>query len=137
VLALLNVFGQRPSTDRAVNDAAELSVFSPVRVRGGLLFTTRFTVVARKALATPRLVLDPGWVEGMQVNSITPQPADESSRDGRIVLDLGRIASGHSVTYFMEFQVNPTNVGRRRQSVRLEGAGSSALTIDRTITVFP
>ena len=36
-----------------------------------------------------------------------------------------------------QFQVDPTNVGRRPQSVRLEAAGASPLVVDRTVTIFP
>jgi hypothetical protein len=97
VVALANVFGQRPATSRAGSTDAVLSVYSPDRVRGGLLYTARFHVTARRDLRKALLVLDPGWVEGMQVNSVNPQPVDEGSRDGRIVLDLGHIAPAHDL----------------------------------------
>jgi hypothetical protein len=137
VLALFNLFGQRPSTSRAESSAAILSVYSPDRVRGGLLYTTRFHVTAKSELRKAALVLDPGWVEGMQINSINPQPIDEASQDGRIYLDLGHIPAGHSVIYFVEFQVDPTNIGHRAQNVELEDGGRSLLTIRRTITIYP
>src|SRR4051812_10752327 len=60
LLALANVFGQRPSTSRAAAPAAVLSVYSPSRVRGGLLYTARFHVTARDELQNATLVLDPG-----------------------------------------------------------------------------
>ncbi len=137
LLALANVFGQRPATSRAASTAAVLSVYSPDRVRGGLLYTARFHVTARRELRKALLVLDPGWVEGMQVNSVNPQPVDEGSRDGRIVLDLGHIAAGHSVITFIEFQVNPTNLGRRSQNVELDDGNRVLFVVHRTITVLP
>ena len=137
ILGLLNVFGQRPLTSRAENDQAILSVYSPSRVRGGLLYTARFHVTAKTDLKKVTLVLDPGWVEGMQINSINPQPVDEASRDGWIALDLGHIPAGHSVIYFVEFQVNPTNVGHRSQAVELDDQGKRLFVIHRTITIFP
>jgi hypothetical protein len=136
-LALLNVFGQRPGTDTVTSDAATLSVYAPDHVRGGLLFTTRFSLEARRTLKSPTLILDPGWVEGMQVNSITPEPRSESSTAGNIVLRLDNIAAGTKAVYFIEFQVNPTNIGRRSQNVQLTAAGQRALTIDRDITILP
>lgn len=63
VLSLLNVFGQRPESVHARSAAADLDVYSPSRLRGGLLFTTRFTPSARRMLRHPTLVLDPGWIE--------------------------------------------------------------------------
>lgn len=137
VLALLNVFGQRPATRRAQGPAATLEVYAPERVRGGLLYTARFTVAATAALRSPRLVLDSGWVEGLQINSITPQPERESSRDGRIVLHLPDLAAGRHATTFVALQVNPTNVGRHAQTTRLEADGMESLVLGQTLTVFP
>jgi hypothetical protein len=137
VAALFNAFGQRPTTSRASIPAVTLSVYSPSRVRGGLMFTTRFHITAHEDLKDARLVLDPGWIEGMQVNSMNPQPINEGSRNGRIVLDLGHIPAGASYIQFVEFQVNPTNVGHRSQAVELEDGQTKLLTIHRTITIFP
>ncbi|HET7745012.1 MAG TPA: hypothetical protein VFK76_09760 [Gaiellaceae bacterium] len=129
--------GQRPSTTVGESDAARLSVYSPNRVRGGLLFTTRFEIRARRPLRDATLVLDPGWFEGMQVNSIVPQPRSESSNEGRVTLDLGPVAAGNHVVTFVQFQVNPTNVGRRSQDVRLYDGSRQLVLIRRTVTVFP
>jgi hypothetical protein len=137
VVALFNVFGQRPSTSRASIAGATLSVYSPSRVRGGLLYTTRFHITAHSDIKDARLVLDPGWIEGMQVNSMNPQPINEGSRDGWLVLDLGHIPAGGSYIEFVEFQVDPTNVGHRSQAVELDDGQTKLLTVHRTITIFP
>ena len=137
VLALLNLFGQRPTTSRAADSQAILSVYAPSRVRGGLLYTARFHITAKQDRKKAALILDPGWVEGMQINSINPQPIGEGSDNGRIVLQLGHIAAGHSVISFVEFQVNPTNVGHRSQNVELADQGNPLLVIHRTITIYP
>jgi hypothetical protein len=137
VVALFNVFGQRPTTSRAADAAAVLSVYSPVRVRGGLLYTSRFHVTARTDPKRATLVLDSGWFEGMQINSISPQPLGEGSHDGNIVLQLGHIPAGHSAIYFIEFQVNPTNIGHRSQNVELDDGKTRLFVIHRTITIFP
>jgi hypothetical protein len=137
IAGLANLFGQRPSTSRAATPAAVLSVYSPSRVRGGLLYTARFHVTAHTDLRKATLVLDPGWFEGMQVNSIVPQPVAEGSRNGSVVYDLGHIAKGDSFILFVQFQVNPTNVGHRSQNVELDDGPHVISVIHRTITVFP
>jgi hypothetical protein len=137
LLALLNVFGQRPAVDRAENAAATLEVSAPERLRGGLLFMGRFTIAAHQTLRHPALVLDRGWLEGMQINTVTPAPVAEESRDGRLIYRYGTIPAGEQLVVNAEFQVNPTNVGRRSQTVRLEALGTSPLTLERTLTVFP
>jgi hypothetical protein len=101
------------------------------------MFTTRFHVTAHRDLKRARLVLDPGWVEGMQVNSINPQPLSDGSENGRIALTLGHIPAGRSYILFIEFQVNPTNVGHRSQNVELDDGQMPIATVHRTITIFP
>ncbi|HEY8315502.1 MAG TPA: hypothetical protein VIG35_01455 [Gaiellaceae bacterium] len=135
--ALANVFGQVPLTSRAATPAAIVSVYSPSHVRGGLLYTSRFHVTALTDLRKAQLVLSPGWFEGMQVNSMVPQPVLSGSHDGSAVLDLGHIAKGDSYILWIQFQVNPTNVGRRSQNVELADGAHVLMHIHRTITVFP
>jgi hypothetical protein len=137
VVGLLNVFGQRPATSRAATPGAVLSVYAPTRVRGGLLYTARFHVSARSDLKKAMLVLDSGWFEGMQVNSIVPQPLAEGSRNGRVVYELGHIAKGDSSILWIQFQVNPTNIGRRSQNVELDDGAQVLSTVHRSVTVFP
>src|ERR1700730_13119872 len=119
VVGLANVFGQVPLTSRAATPAAIVSVYSPSHVRGGLLYTSRFHVTAQTNLRKAQLVLSPGWFEGMQVNSMVPQPVSSGSHNGFVVLDLGHLAKGASYILWIQFQVNPTNVGRRSQDVEL------------------
>jgi hypothetical protein len=137
VVALFNVFGQRPTTSRAAVDAAVLSVYSPARVRSGLLYTSRFHLTAKTDLRDARLVLASGWFEGMQVNSTVPQPVNEGSENGNVVFDLGHIAAGDSSIVWVQFQVNPTNLGHRSQRVALYDGRQQLLAVNRSITVFP
>jgi hypothetical protein len=137
VLALVNVFGQHQSAVATTASAATLTVNAPSRVRGGLLYTASFAVRAHSDLKKATLVLDPGWIDGMQVNSINPQPVDEASREGRIVLDLGHVPAGQLVEYWIEFQVNPTTFGSRSQNVELDDGGTKIVTARRTLTIFP
>ena len=135
--ALLNVFGQRPSTSEASVAATQLKVYAPKRVRSGLYFEARFDVRAREELKDATLVLDSGWLEGMTVNTIEPSPVGEASRDGKLVLELGHIPAGDKHLLFIQMQVNPTNVGHRRTRVWLYDGDKRLTSIDRTITVYP
>jgi hypothetical protein len=137
-LGLANVFGQRPSTVRADVAAATVSLYAPTSVRGGLLWEARFRITAKRDLKNAILKLDPGWAEGMTMNTIEPSPVDETSDDGRLSFSLGHIAAGHSFTLFLQFQVNPTNVAwHRPQNVELADGNLVIARIHRTITVFP
>ena len=137
LLALTNLFGQRPHVATAASDAATLELYAPGHVRGGLLWQARFTVYAHRELKDAVLELDKGWLEGMQLNTIEPGPVGEGSNDGSLVLDLGHVPRGQRHILFMQFQVNPTNVGRRQQDVRLYDGKTPLATIHRRITIFP
>jgi hypothetical protein len=137
VLALLNVFGQRPGTSTAAAPEATLKLYAPARVRSGLLFQARFTITAKQDVKDAMLVLDPGWAESMTINTIEPSPVGEASKDGNLSFDLGHIPAGQKYRLFMEFQVNPTNVGRRSADVALFDGETKLATIDRTISIWP
>jgi len=137
LLALLNILGQRPAPQVASGSVARLSVYSPTRLRGGLMFTARFEIEARKTLTQPRLLLDSGWFEGMQVNSVVPAPLSERSANGRIIYLLDDVKAGATSAYYIGFQVDPTNIGRRKQSVWLQASGEPLLAIHRSVTIFP
>jgi hypothetical protein len=137
VLALLNLFGQHPATSTVDGRAATLEVYAPLRVRSGLLYAARFTISAHRELKKATLVLDPGWLEAITVNTIEPSPVGEASEDGRLSLDLGRVPAGEVHRLFMDFQVNPNNVGHRSQNVALYDGETKLLEVDRSITVFP
>ena len=137
LLALLNIFGQRPATSSATTGAARLKVYAPARVRGGLLFEARFHITAQRDLKKAILVLTPGWLEGMTVNTIEPAPTNEGSANGSLSLELGHISGGQSYLLFIQFQVNPTNVGHRHQTVQLYDGSQKLLELHRTMTVFP
>jgi hypothetical protein len=137
LLGLANVFGQRPSSTVGTARGAALEVYSPARVRSGIYFMSRFTISAEQEIENATLVLDPGWLEGMTLNTLEPAPVSEANRDGKLVLELGRVPGGTKHVFFLHFQVNPTNVGRRSQDVELMDGDRRLVHLDRTITVFP
>lgn len=137
LLGLLNAFGQRPQTDTASANGVELEVYSPHRVRSGLFFMSRFTIRAERELKAATLVLDPGWLEGITLNTMVPSPVGEANRDGKIALDLGHVPARTKHVVFLHFQVNPTEVGRRSQDVELHDGETALFSLDRTVTIFP
>jgi hypothetical protein len=138
VLGLFNVFGQRPGKPTVATSAARLQLYAPSRARGGLLYEARFHITARQEIKKAILVLDPGWAEGQQINTIEPSPSGEASRDGQLELTLGHIPQGQTYLLFMQFQVNPTNVAwRRPANVELFDGNTHLLTLKHRLTVFP
>lgn len=136
-LGFFNLFGQQPSTTTAEAADAKLEVYAPERVRGGLFYEARFRVDAVRELKEATLVLDPGWAEGITINTVEPAPVGEASRDGKLVFVLGRIPAGQKHLFFLQLQVNPTNVGHRSQDVQLFEGDQLLATVERNVTVFP
>jgi hypothetical protein len=134
---LLNLFGQRPVSTTAAVPEASLTVHAPTHLRGGLLFEARITVAATEEIERAAVVLDQGWLEGITVNTIEPSPIGEASRDGRLVLELGRVPAGDEHVLYLQMQVNPTTVGRRSTDVVLEDDARVLARVDRTVTIWP
>jgi hypothetical protein len=137
VLALLNTFGQRPSTSTAAGARARLVVYAPVRARSGLVYAARFQIDAISRLKKATVVLDPGWADGYTVNGLAPQPLTEASSNGKLVFGFGHLAAGRRLTFWISLQVNPTNLGRHQQNVWLYDGSTLVARIKRTITIFP
>ena len=137
ILALFNVFGQRPTTSSVHALAASLSVTAPARLRSGLIFQVRVKVTAHQDISKPQLVFDPGWWESMSVNSLVPNPSTQTNEDGRVVLAYNKLAAGHTLIAWLYFQVNPTNVGKRREDVELDDGSTPITQVHRSLTIFP
>jgi hypothetical protein len=136
-LALANVFGQRPARLVAQNAVARLTVNAPAALRSGLYYQASFRIDAFQALDEPALVLDPGWFAGVTSNSVQPDALGWAQRNGRNILSFGRIPRGGHLVVHLQFQVNPTTVGRRTTGVVLENAGQPIIRIDKLQTIFP
>jgi hypothetical protein len=138
ILALANVFGQRPVTATARSSAASLELYAPNHLRGGLLFSARFRIEAHADIKDAMLVLDPGWAEGMAINTIEPSPVGEASRNGKLSFDLGHIPRGESYVLFMQFQANATNLAWHRPAgVTLLDGRTRLVRVERKVTVYP
>jgi hypothetical protein len=137
-LGLANVFGQRPGTSAATAPEARLELYAPGHLRGGLLFSARFHIYATEDVKNAILILDPGWLESMAVNTIEPSPVGEASDNGRLTLQLGHVPKGSSHILFMQFQVNPTNIAWRRSAdVELADGSRPLLRIRHHFTIYP
>jgi hypothetical protein len=137
VVGLLNVFGQSPTGSRVESSTARLEVSAPLDVRGGIYFQGRFRITAHEDIESATLVLESGWMESMHINTIEPAPVGESSRDGDLALDFGHLARGATVTAYLQFQVNPNNVGHRSQDVRLYDGEELLAVAERDVTIWP
>jgi hypothetical protein len=137
LLGLWNVFGQTASSSSATASTASLSLNAPTRLRGGLLYEAHFVIQARGDIAHAALVLHPDWLKGMTLNTLEPSPAEETSENGALRLDFGEIPAGGRFEVFLQYQVNPTSVGKRKQWVDLVDGDTVLASIHRTLFIFP
>ena len=73
----------------------------------------------------------------MTLNTVEPAPVSEASRDGQIAFELGHIPAGDEYRFYLHFQVNPTEFGRREQDVALYDGETLLARLDRTTTIWP
>jgi hypothetical protein len=137
VAALANVFGQRSSTSATTVPAATLTIHSPDALRSGLVFETRFRIIAAQEIEDAILVLAPEWIEGITFNTIEPGPIGEASKDGKLSFDLGHIRQGRTYSLYVQMQVNPTTFGTRTQETQLYDGRTLLLTSQHDLTIYP
>jgi hypothetical protein len=135
--ALLGFLGQRSDTHVAAGHAAELRMVGPSTLRGGLLWPARIEISARRDIAYPRLVLAPGWVRGMQLNTLEPAAQGETTRGDDLVLSYDRLSAGDKLVVYVQAQVNPTTLGKQDLSVTLDDRATQLATLPRQVTVLP
>jgi hypothetical protein len=137
LLGLFNVFGQRPHGTTVEAGAASLELYAPTHLRGGLIYEARFTISAHRDVKNAILQLSPGWNESQTMNTMEPSPLGQASRNGDLLLTLGHVPAGQKYRFFIQFQVNPTNVGSRSQDVELYDGDEHLLTRSHSIRIFP
>jgi hypothetical protein len=137
VVALAGVFGQPEQTARAQSQAATLTVRAPEHIRGGLFFQGRLDIVAREPIAKPRVVLGEGWTEELQLNTLEPAPASETSSAGQLELEYDPLRAGDHLTVWMQFEANPTGTGRRDRDVTLLDGDRALAHVSGELTSWP
>ena len=136
--ALAGTFGQPGRSLAAEGPAARLTMETASAVRGGLFFQARIEVRARRDIEYPRLVLDEGWLDGLQINTIEPAPESESSRDGRLVLSYPGMATGDRLLVSIHLQTEPTRVGITTDfGVALDDETTPLASIDHRLRRMP
>ena len=137
ILGLANLFGQHTRVLSVDAEAAKLTVETPHAARGGLIYQTIFRIDAHRDLAKPTLVLDPGWFDGLTINTVQPDSVTWGHRNGRNTLTMSPIAAGDHFVLRLQYQVNPTVLGHRKQNVVLEDGESALATLEHGQTIFP
>jgi hypothetical protein len=137
VLGAVGALGQKTVDQSVASPGAQLELNAPGVLRGGLMWRARITIRARQTIGHPRLVLAPGYLNGMQVNTIEPGPASESSRGPRLVLSYDKLAAGDELVVYLQFQVDPTTAGRQDTTIALDDETRPVARIEHSTLVLP
>jgi hypothetical protein len=137
VVAATGAIGQPTKTVVAHGTGARLEVKLPGTLRGGLLWRARISVRTDLDIKHPRLILGPGFVEGMQLNTIEPAPESEAGRGPRVVLSYAELKAGDELVVYLQLQVNPTTVGNQDMSVELDDETEQVARVAHTTRVLP
>jgi hypothetical protein len=73
----------------------------------------------------------------MSVNSIEPNPSNESTQNGAVTLSFGSLNRGERLVVWIYYQTNPTNVGHRSQNAQVDDGTKLLARVRRTVTVYP
>jgi hypothetical protein len=136
-LALAGFFGQTTRSRSVDSAAARLTVEAPRAARGGLIYQALFRIEAHRDLTEPTLVLEPGWFDGLTINTVQPDAVEWGQRDGLNTLTLPALRAGEEFVLRLQYQVNPTAVGRRSQDVVLMDGDTDLLRLEHAQTLFP
>jgi hypothetical protein len=136
-IAATGAIGQPTKTVVAGARGARLEVEVPSVLRGGLMWRARIAVTTDRDIEHPRLILGPGFVHGMQLNTVEPSPESEASRGPRVVLSYPGLEAGGELVVYLQLQVNPTTVGRQDTSVELDDETELLARVAHTTRVLP
>jgi hypothetical protein len=136
-LGLANVFGQHTHVLSVDSSRAKLSVETPAAARGGLIYQSIFTIEAHESLSEPTLHLEPGWFDGLTINTVEPDAVEWGQLEGRNTLGLPPLEPGERFVLRLQYQVNPTVLGRRSQDVVLMDGDTQLVRLDHAQTIFP
>lgn len=136
-LALAGAFGQRTTTVHARASEAELAVSAPTALRSGLITQVRAEVTAHRPIARPRLIVSEGWLDGVTVNTLDPEPDAEALTGEGLVLRYGALEAGGHLVVRLELQVNPTTAGRRTWRIALADGARELAVVTRDGRIYP
>jgi hypothetical protein len=137
VAALTGAFGVR-DTVTADEASVRLSVEGPSRIRSGEFFEMLFTVDTQREIRDAVLSIDPEIWHDVTINTMIPQPAEESFEDGTFRFHFGALTPGSRLLVKVDGQINPAYPpGANRGAVELVDGAATLARVDYEMQVLP
>ena len=138
VLGLARCLRTGHHPDGGERPGAVLNVSAPETVRGGLFFQSRDRDPRARARSSIRGSSSTrAGSRACRSTRSSPRRVSEASRDGRVVLSYDALAAGDRLRVWLQFEVDPTNVGQRSYGLELDDAETRLAAVHRDITVLP
>lgn len=138
VAALLGVFGGVSNTvTRVIGPAATLTVDAPATLRNGEFFEMRVQVQASAPIAEPVIAVSPGYWRELTINTMIPAASDEEHKDGLFRFTYPALASGATMEFKVDGQVNPSRFGGTDGTITLFDGEREVARIPLHLRVLP
>lgn len=135
--ALLGTFGRR-DTLTAAGAGVELSVEGPMRIRSGEFFEMLFTIETEREIRDAVLSVGSGIWHDVTINTMIPQPTEESAEDGAFEFHFGALRPGSRLLVKVDGQINPTYPpGTNEGVIELVDGAATLASIDYRMKVLP
>src|SRR5690606_33068280 len=130
-------FGRR-DTVTVDREGIRLSAEGPVRIRSGEFFEMLLTVETDREIRDAVLSVAPGIWRDVTINTMIPQPTDESFEDGAFAFRFGALRAGTRLLVKVDGQVNPVYPpGRKHGTISLADGGATLASLDYAMRVLP
>lgn len=137
VVALFGVFGAR-DTLHAKGNGVRLTFEGPVRIRSGEYFEMTFTIETEREIRDAVLSVDTDIWHDVTINTMIPQPVDESFEDGAFDFNYGALPPGSLLEVKVDGQVNPDYPpGPNRGAIEITDGPATLVSLEYTLMVLP
>lgn len=115
-----------------------LSVEGPTRIRSGEFFEMLFTIETGREIRDAVLSVDPAIWHDVTINTMIPQPTEESFEGGAFRFHFGALTPGSSLLVKVDAQVNPTYPpGANRGAIEIIDGAATLASVPYEMKVLP
>lgn len=138
VVALFGLLGGGLSAVRAADSpAARLTINTPLVMRQGVLFETRILAEPRRPIRDLQIGITPALWRDFTINTLDPEPSDETYKDGLFRLSYGAAEPGRPFEIKVDGQINPSLPTTNRGEIVLFDGETRLVAVPMRIRVLP
>ncbi|HET7411613.1 MAG TPA: hypothetical protein VFJ18_03040 [Pararhizobium sp.] len=121
----------------AGNDRVALTYFGPTIIRNGMFFEAHAIVTAKQPIKKLVVAVDQSLIHDLTMNSMVPQPGDETFKDGAFRFSYDKLDKGDSFNIKFDFQINPSLFAGTSGQISVYDDKTLLAALPVTIAVLP